>query len=413
MLFKPGMEVAMDGGMSPFKTVIRGWKEGKYILAEKPGPSAGLKLGLPLVGRVFFDGVYHGFSTDVTGVLPESGLFASRYPDDIVETSVRKDERFKLVWPVTVAREKNSEFRLDGAILDISAGGCGFLSGMAFKNGEKAYLSAMTPGGKRIDGLPIEIRSMRNEGKRQVYGGLFSLNGDSVVNDAINSFLNTIKNYGLDETESDLGGHNPNPSSGNIEVGAKAIVQIGAQKLSTVFRGMTSKHTLIDAPIVGGRPLLLTRGDIITVRYASGGKIYTFESEIIRQYTSPSCFWAVNSPGPLRGVSLRKSPRVTVFIPGNIEDTLTGIEGALVNLSEGGGLFSAKTCSGIIQGLSYSLNLELPDGSRVTGLKCVVRSQRKLDEKSLIGFSFDEDGEPEALLNLRSYYNDCLRLLKN
>ncbi|MBI4665787.1 MAG: PilZ domain-containing protein [Nitrospinae bacterium] len=409
MIFKPGMEISLEGGQTPIKGNVRGWKEGRYVLVERPGQSWNLKVGVQLVGRVFSDGSYYGFTTETLAALQESHLLAIRYPKDMVESSARKHERFEFTWPVTVSRGKEKDdFSMEGAITDISAEGCGFLCDMMFSAGEKAYLSAHLPGGVTIEKLALDVRRGGALGKRYQYGGRFEFNGSAAIRGQLAALMELAHGY-IMEAQDEEASASVADAQTPIAIGGRCLVQVGTQKLVTMFRGVSSKHVLTDTPMDQGRPVILARGSVITARFAHGGKVYGYESEVVKQYTTPSCLWALNWPGPLKGVSLRKSDRLSTFIPVEITASLGRLKGAILNLSEGGAKICAEKSLGA-SGSSCELSFSLPAGEKLGGLQCVARSSRQVAGKTIVGVSFEET-DPARLIAVRAFYHDCMQRL--
>ena len=96
-----------------FKTFIRGWQRGGYILLEVPatdGPTPLLCEGSPCILRFLGDGNVYGVSTSIINI--GAGSFGSylrvSWPHEVSLVRIRQKERVKTHVPVKITSPGNS-----------------------------------------------------------------------------------------------------------------------------------------------------------------------------------------------------------------------------------------------------------------------------------------------------------------
>jgi hypothetical protein len=402
MILKPGLELSLENGSFKGKTNVCGWKDGKYILLDVPQGWA-IKQGQHIVARLFSDGSYCGFSSEVIGHFPEISVAAVSFPDDISESSSRKNGRYPAAIPIHALRQPSAEIGDEnGIITDISMGGLKFTCNLMFKVGDTVYLNFTLPTGQSVTGAAVTIKGMKAGEKKYEYGAEFDIYCDSVQK-AVGKLMDRLSLVSLEGAES------PQASAGEqlpVSVDGSLQMQVGMLKLNTAFRGASKKHLFIDAPMKGGKPVIVGRGMPISVRFANAGMAYGFETEIFRQYTSPAYIWAVNHPGNVRGVSLRKSARLTAFFPAVMDVAGAGKQvGVIMDLSENGGLFASPSANVQTEGVC-ALSFTLPTGQKIESIKCELKNARRAGSKIMVGFLFS-DGNTDKLKTIKTYYDTC------
>lgn len=148
------------------------------------------------------------------------------------------------------------------------------------------------------------------------------------------------------------------------------------------------------------------RGEGLVILYMLDGAAYKFETQIVRQYTNPAQVWALNYPYIIKNRCLRKSVRMCSLIPARVESTDGSAEGALLDISEGGGCF-ATSGHGFFKGQRVVLRLSHPTGEALGGVHCEARSVSLKDGKSVIGLAFDENDAAHIADMVRNYCGLC------
>jgi hypothetical protein len=153
-MFKTGMEITLERNRLSARALVRGWKNGVYILMEMPDLRWKQNDPNPIVGRTSSEGKYYGFTTKYIGALPEVNLIILEYPDDIIDNVLRTTERYAVTLPVTLtARNRGKEFTYQGVITDLSKGGCLVRSSQRFTANEAYIISGNFPTGESFSGI--------------------------------------------------------------------------------------------------------------------------------------------------------------------------------------------------------------------------------------------------------------------
>lgn len=169
-MFKTGMEITLERNRLSARALVRGWKDGAYILMEMPDLRWKQNDPTPIVGRASRGGKYYGFTTKYMGALPEINLVILEYPEDIVDSVLRTAERYPVTLPVTLtAKNKGKEFTYQGVITDLSKGGCLIRSQRPFNVNETFTLSGAFPTGESFSGILLTaLASEGSEGKFEI-----------------------------------------------------------------------------------------------------------------------------------------------------------------------------------------------------------------------------------------------------
>lgn len=395
----------MENGTFKGKTNVCGWKEGKYLLLDIPNGWT-VKQGHHILARLGYGGMYCGFSSEVIGSFPEINVAVVSFPEDISESSSRRNGRYPAAIPMNARRQASANgSERNGIITDISLGGLKFTCHMMFNVGENVFLNFTLPTGQGVTAAAVAVKSMKAIEKKYEYGGEFDITSESVQK-AVGKLIDRLNHVALDGTENEQTANNQLP----VPVGGNLQIQVGMLKLNTVFRGSSKKHIVIDAPVMDGKPVIVGRGMPGLVRYAHAGMAYGFDVEIFKQFTSPAHVWALTHPGSVRGLSLRKSSRLTTFIPAILQEEDGARQvGVIVDLSEGGGLFASPSDKIKTEGYC-SMSFTLPTAQKIENLDCKLKNARKAGDKTLIGLVFS-DTDMEKLKIIKTYYDTCIQHL--
>jgi c-di-GMP-binding flagellar brake protein YcgR len=405
MIFKHGLEIALDDSHSKLRATLCGWKPDKYLLIETPA-GRNISDNVSLIGRFFHDGCYYGFAVEPMGVLPEAHVFVLKYPDDIIKSSERKNSRLEVALPATVFRGKpHKDLTHNALITDLSAGGLSFSCFTIFTVGETVgVMGALAP--EHPDkALSVTVRNMKAEGVKYEYGGEFVFGGEAEQLDlkAKVDKLDSLTNGKIDDE--------PPPAPGHLSapVGTRMQFQIGLTKVISTLRGISRKFLFIDTPAEKGKPVITARGASVYVKFAAAGMGYAFETEIVKQYTTPAALWILSNPGVTQSMPLRRNSRLHTIIPSVIEIATGKKDCAIIDLSEAGALLMADG-SGVPADTHVTLDFVLPDGNPVKGFYCQVRNARRENGKTYMGLSF-ADSDPAIIALIKSYCESCSKYL--
>ncbi|MBI5814315.1 MAG: PilZ domain-containing protein [Nitrospinae bacterium] len=190
-----GVEMHMERAPLSADTHIRGWKDGVYILVDAPDGRWKVKDPTPIVCRLFEEGKYYGFMAAMFATLPELNLLLIEYPDEIVDTSVREEERFKVSLPVTItAVIKESQVDFPGIVIDLSQNGCQLISSKPVNVNDRLLLAGGFPGGQIFKDIPFVTKRVDElKGKWQL-GGALDIN-EGAGKEAFERFLSQLRVY--------------------------------------------------------------------------------------------------------------------------------------------------------------------------------------------------------------------------
>lgn len=405
-MFQPDQEISLEKEKGFARTSVRGWRKGAYLLVDIPEGGWNTRDRSEIVARLFHEGAYHGFTTRILGAFIEIGLMALAWPEETIDTSYRESERFPVTAPVTMYRtvgDKTLEW--EGLIIDISRDGCQVICEKPLQLDTFLFLKGPFPDGSAFETIGFVIKSRDMVSGRYRYGGRFEMTGDEDER-ALAAFLKRLSVYrgaGMSFAE-------PPPARPRIEVGARCQAQISRVRYNSILRGSHfPRFALMDIPSERGKPVVVHHHAEAVIRFESKGTIYGFESQVIKQYTHPFPLWVIQYPEEIQTLNLRKSRRVTTFLRGRLVSPRGAGEGAVVDLSEGGGLF-ASDWGGFQEGERLAMELFLPSGEKAGPIPCVARSIKPKGRKTLVGLSFT-GGEDEQSGKLRAYYLSCARML--
>ncbi|MBI4666545.1 MAG: flagellar brake protein [Nitrospinae bacterium] len=188
-----------------------------------------------------------------------------------------------------------------------------------------------------------------------------------------------------------------------LPIGERCQIQIDQGKYPSAIRGYDfPRYALLEGPLSHGKPMVVPVGLVYVVRYIHKGHVYGFESQLVREYSTPIRLWVMKYPDEVQIISLRQSKRISTYIPATLEVKNQKREGALIDLSEGGGLFTSNGGE-IEQGAEGHISMTLPNGEEIKSLSCKVRSSAYINGKLTAGVSFNPAQE-DQYNRVRTFY---------
>ena len=181
-----------------YEVVVRGWEEGKFILADMPdkqGAGETFKVGTEWVARYILSGKAFGFKTDVIRVQfhPKPLIFFD-YPESIEALTIRKHKRISTFIMGTlsqVADDGTAQESGECVVHDLSRGGCLIETDTNLSVGDTIALTFVLPDGQPLKNVLGEVRNSRPSGEKRFVGGIM-FPEDKEAKRAIDSFFNHI-----------------------------------------------------------------------------------------------------------------------------------------------------------------------------------------------------------------------------
>ena len=144
-------------------------------------------------------------------------------------------------------------------------------------------------------------------------------------------------------------------------------------------------------------------GDEISVQLLMEGSIFSFTTKIENEIGGPETIYLVSFPEEVEQVHIRKNGRMPVFIPVEItfstdnDQEIRFVHGAFINISEGGGRFTARRIPRDISRCEVSFTL--PGSTHKHLLECrVVGRETKNSLGSGLSFAFQTGGKSATVL---------------
>lgn len=199
------LEIEIGGVATRFKSSLVGIEPDEYLIIKGPeaAPSDSVKdklfRGNQIVIRYLFKGTVFGFRSQLIQTIstPKRLLFVE-YPRTIEEYDLRSDKRIDCFIPAKI--EINDEVK-NGAILDISEGGCRYQINISkgeglpsVQIGELISLSCQFPGTKAEQSVSGKIRNFSRHQQRMTIGVGFHEIAPEAQN-IITQYISTIKAF--------------------------------------------------------------------------------------------------------------------------------------------------------------------------------------------------------------------------
>ncbi len=199
-----------------------------------------------------------------------------------------------------------------------------------------------------------------------------------------------------------------------LSVGRAVIVDPCSQeddkslRFGAFIRGwLVEDYVLVDARTEADRAGMLNRGQPCVIRFMADGSAYAFTSRVIDMGSGTYySFFRVVWPKEIKKVSVRKHERVSVSIPVAVETgDGTPIRGDLIDLSAGG--CRVDIPKGLEKSDNVTISFNLPDGTAMDKISCLVRNVIQSKGRFLIGFQFQNLSE-EQVRDIEFYVTSTL-----
>ena len=155
------------------------------------------------------------------------------------------------------------------------------------------------------------------------------------------------------------------------------------------------KCLMVKTPVSPSRDIFmnLLRGNKVIVRYIHQGTIFGFQSNLEGSILVPIKMLFIAYPNHVEKRSLRNSPRFECFLPAEIRCDDISVIGVILDISEKGCRFSAKSTEGdsaneLAPESSCILTFQLPGTAEPQEVSTTVRNNRKEIQGRHLGLEF-------------------------
>lgn len=170
-----------------YKSTVRGWREGSYILMDRPRVDTGaylmLRDGQDCLIRYTLEGKACGFVARILDfeMSRSNASMRLRWPEGVQYTYFRRGERVKCELFCEVRTDKGQ--RLNAVIADMSHGGCGLRLDSPLDANSKLALVFDLPDGTQVEGLDAVACSVRRDNDKYFAGLRFEETATAAKND--------------------------------------------------------------------------------------------------------------------------------------------------------------------------------------------------------------------------------------
>lgn len=173
-----------------YRTVIRGWREGAYVLFDMPDEELHCVPNQACVIRFLVRGEACGFSTRIAAW----GTKAKRYfhvlwPPSIQAVGFRKFERVECSIPCTLTTDEGKT--LEGEVRDMSRGGVAIWLKTKLNTSGRVRVAFRLPDGARVEGAPCTVRSVHPMQGGALHGCEIDEDAPDDLRESIGFFVST------------------------------------------------------------------------------------------------------------------------------------------------------------------------------------------------------------------------------
>ncbi|BFR49523.1 flagellar brake protein [Nitratidesulfovibrio sp. HK-II] len=205
----------------------------------------------------------------------------------------------------------------------------------------------------------------------------------------------------------------------DLPLGTRMLLNIAGTKenLSSEVVGLQHfEYLILKMPLVPGIRARLLNGEMVTLRYISGGTIFGFKSQVLNHIVKPGFLLFVEYPDAMEQVDLRQHRRVNCLLPAALHGRHGVYKCILLDLSEGGCKVSLELQrddpfrdTAVDDMLVLQCGFFGGEGQIQTALSCLVKSISMDGGRVQLGLKFN-DLSTETQLELSTYLDSvaCL-----
>ncbi len=204
-----------------------------------------------------------------------------------------------------------------------------------------------------------------------------------------------------------------------MEPGNQLLLQIqgfASRLKSVLIGGEYNGYLIVTTPKVSGMDTMVLDGLSVTVTFLHDGVVYGFRSHVTHRLVSPARLLFLSYPENIERHELRKHQRVECNIPTGvkIDNGQNSFEGIMADISTGGCRVIFLATSEIIHeqihpGTTIDLSFELMGIGGVKTLKGTIKSCNAEETKFMLGVSFQQSNNEEALKKVEMYVQSVMK----
>jgi len=201
----------------------------------------------------------------------------------------------------------------------------------------------------------------------------------------------------------------------NAELGCELFIQVQGlkERLSSYLAGIIPETYLImKTPQLVDVREVLADGTPVVLRYVHWGQVYGFRSIVVRSIISPSKLTFLTYPDNIEKINLRKTPRVSCYIPASINYKGAKTNGVITNISRNGIKFTTRSLEEleanqipILEDIKISFSVLGIEG--IQDFQGKVRNRNHDSKKISLGIEFLQINE-----NIVSLIDDYIKEVK-
>jgi len=175
-----------------YKTTIRGWEQGLFLLVDRPFINAGvlLRRGQPSALRFIREGVVWGFYTTISDPSPDRAeqMVLLAWPKEARHVHLRRYDRIRVLIPCSFHLLDGNMH--PGIVQDMSYGGCCLETDTRLWEGMGIWLNFMLPDGMAMEELPLCVRNHHAENNGKILYGCAFTDEKEAEHSGIGLFIN-------------------------------------------------------------------------------------------------------------------------------------------------------------------------------------------------------------------------------
>lgn len=156
----------------------------------------------------------------------------------------------------------------------------------------------------------------------------------------------------------------------------------GGRHYGTLVGYVPDLSVVVKTPLLNGLPLPYTDGQAVIVRAFTGRGIFAFDTAVERVCVAPFHYLHLAFPKDVRGVQIRDSERVKVYMPTQIKrGEHTILAGIVTDLGMGGAAIEVEKALPLNEKLTLALRFALEDMHITAGFDAPAVVHKQLESR--------------------------------